>query len=580
MKPQNFTIKQRLIAISVFLILSLTILITYNNYFAVASIRSKVYDTVQGTVRMYSNQMDRNLHSVDTFLSNYLYMNYDIKVLDQNPKNTTQWFASLDHIQDNFNTSLPSYNIDSFFLYIPEKDAFVRCNSVLDKQIVLQIQEAIDQGVFFSKENAGTWVPLEVKGTYYLVRTLQVQNSYIGAWIKIDEMIEEINGKGDITENNLYFATCSGALLSSQKNISISDFHNDTNDGYQMVEINGETNLLVAQKVPFSNLSLIALIPDQQITSRISTFFPVIIFVAFAVSAILVVNITFLNRWILATVTKLTQAFQQVKNGQLHVFVSEKNVPVEYKEMISTFNSMVEEIHSLKIDVYEEKLTRKQIEIDQLQLQITPHFLLNCLNMIYQLSESNETGLAQKMTQVLSNHLRFTLYSDSTILLDREIQHVQNYIELSSIRYPNAIIMVTDIDSLTLDTPVVPWLLLNFVENTIKYEVEVGKTTEIHISTHSITKEGKAYTHVCIWDTGNGFRPDLLQKLQNVDEYVNSVQHEHIGISNVIQRARLLLGDCDFCFSNRPSAGAQIDIYVPHTKQPLQSTKGLLPCKL
>ena len=172
MKPQNFTIKQRLIAISVFLILSLTILITYNNYFAVASIRSKVYDTVQGTVRMYSNQMDRNLHSVDTFLSNYLYMNYDIKVLDQNPKNTTQWFASLDHIQDNFNTSLPSYNIDSFFLYIPEKDAFVRCNSVLDKQIVLQIQEAIDQGVFFSKENAGTWVPLEVKGTYYLVRML------------------------------------------------------------------------------------------------------------------------------------------------------------------------------------------------------------------------------------------------------------------------------------------------------------------------------------------------------------------------------------------------------------------------
>ncbi|MEG0878945.1 MAG: ATP-binding protein, partial [Oscillospiraceae bacterium] len=104
-------------------------------------------------------------------------------------------------------------------------------------------------------------------------------------------------------------------------------------------------------------------------------------------------------------------------------------------------------------------------------------------------------------------------------------------------------------------------LILNFTENTVKYEVEMGKITEINIK---IRKVGEKI-NITIWDTGQGFSPEILEKLRDIDCFIEESKGRHIGISNVFQRARHILGNtCIFSFSNCEHAGAKIEIQLPY----------------
>ena len=235
----------------------------------------------------------------------------------------------------------------------------------------------------------------------------------------------------------------------------------------------------------------------------------------------------------------------------------------EFREMTTAFNDMVEEIDDLKIENYEKQLSRQKLEALYLKQQITPHFMINCLNTIYQLTENNHADLARQMLQNLSVHLRYTLSSGQTVSLLEELKLVKNYVELSSIRYPGALRLLPSCEESLHNATVVPLMLLNFVENTVKYEVVMGKVLDIHIDVTAREKNQCTRLHICIWDTGRGFSENMLAVLQNLDTYVNSEQ-EHIGITNVVLRLRQIFPDAAFTFCNRSGAGAQITIDFPY----------------
>ena len=185
------------------------------------------------------------------------------------------------------------------------------------------------------------------------------------------------------------------------------------------------------------------------------------------------------------------------------------------------------------------------------------------LNTIYQLTENNHADLARQMLQNLSVHLRYTLSSGQTVSLLEELKLVKNYVELSSIRYPGALRLLPSCEESLHNATVVPLMLLNFVENTVKYEVVMGKVLDIHIDVTAREKNQCTRLHICIWDTGRGFSENMLAVLQNLDTYVNSEQ-EHIGITNVVLRLRQIFPDAAFTFCNRSGAGAQITIDFPY----------------
>ena len=71
-----------------------------------------------------------------------------------------------------------------------------------------------------------------------------------------------------------------------------------------------------------------------------------------------------------------------------------------------------------------------------LKTQFQPHFLFNTLNNIYSLTFNN-SQLAGKSILQLSGLLRYMIYESETekVDLQKEINHLQDYIELEKIRF-------------------------------------------------------------------------------------------------------------------------------------------------
>ena len=111
-------------------------------------------------------------------------------------------------------------------------------------------------------------------------------------------------------------------------------------------------------------------------------------------------------------------------------------------------------------------------ELKFLRSQINPHFLFNTLNNIYSLAlvKSDQTP---EVILKLSDMLRYMLYecNEPRVALDKEIQYIQNYLELERIRQSEHTKMEFELEGETKGMVIAPLLFTPFLENAIKHGV-------------------------------------------------------------------------------------------------------------
>jgi len=121
-------------------------------------------------------------------------------------------------------------------------------------------------------------------------------------------------------------------------------------------------------------------------------------------------------------------------------------------------------------------LQRDLAEYEQkaLHLQMNPHFVFNCLGSISSFIVQNGTDSAIKYLSKFSKLMRLTLeYSkESLIPIDKEIEGLQNYLELEQLRFNNAFdFSITKDANIEDDMAIPPLLLQPFVENAIMHGI-------------------------------------------------------------------------------------------------------------
>lgn len=177
----------------------------------------------------------------------------------------------------------------------------------------------------------------------------------------------------------------------------------------------------------------------------------------------------------------------------------------------------------LRLETQKEKL---EAELKYLKNQINPHFLFNTINNIYSLVLEKSTKAPAALLK-LSDMLNYLLYESNTdkIHLSKEIQNLQDYIELEKFRYGDKLKVIFNYEVRSGDLSIPPLLLLPFVENSFKHGAgESLKNSWIHI-------------------TLNEENHHLIFKVENsVDENVAIKNGENggIGLSNVKKRLELM----------------------------------------
>ncbi|GAA4461447.1 hypothetical protein GCM10023189_36960 [Nibrella saemangeumensis] len=128
----------------------------------------------------------------------------------------------------------------------------------------------------------------------------------------------------------------------------------------------------------------------------------------------------------------------------------------------------------------QERLEKENLllEFNFLKAQINPHFLFNTLNNIYSFSFKSPDKVQDTVLK-LADLMRYSLYETEIerVLLAKEIQFLDSYIELQRIRYDAGTTLSYTVQGSPGQFTIPPLLLIVFVENAFKHGLQANTQT-------------------------------------------------------------------------------------------------------
>lgn len=211
----------------------------------------------------------------------------------------------------------------------------------------------------------------------------------------------------------------------------------------------------------------------------------------------------------------------------------------------------VAQAHQLAAADFRTKLAQAQLE--NLRLQIQPHFLFNTLNTISSVMY-DDVPAADEMIGKLSDLLRLTLQASRSheIPLSEELKITKLYLELMQKRYENKLRVTYSIAPET-DSSLVPQLILQpLLENSLRHGMKSGAAT-MDLSVVARRENGSLILQVS--DNGVGFGPLAI----------TNAFERGVGLSNIRDRLLQLYGnEQQFSVANHSTGGAEITLHVPY----------------
>jgi sensor histidine kinase YesM len=165
-------------------------------------------------------------------------------------------------------------------------------------------------------------------------------------------------------------------------------------------------------------------------------------------------------------------------------------------------------------------------QLQSLQSQINPHFLLNSLQTIYALSLEASSRTPEVILQ-LSHILKYTLYETGqpTVQLRKELDMIRDYVDMYRHRVdPERTKIKLDINGDPGKLLIAPMLLIPFIENSFK---------------HGLGEEERSIIRIAIFLTGNTLEFNIENNYRP-SQHMELKQGNGIGIGNTRKRLELL----------------------------------------
>lgn len=549
------------------ILIMFSILLLFLIFYISSQLQHETYQGIHQTMDLYVQQLNKSMEIAENCLWEFANNNTDVvdTITSKNNPNAAISQIKASRLLDN--TLSYMTDIDGMFVYGKANDHFVcryknggsnDCSSYMKKLLRQSGEDA-------SALNFKSWYYIELERHTYLIRIINDLHGYLGAWIRLDEL----NTPFDDSNTIFLFADENGIPYDNE---SWSDFKLSTDFSTQKPHrISGKDGiqyLQVAEKLPSSTCSLNALIPFEEVNAPI---YNMLKFLSAGALLIFVVSLlwTFSYEHLISKPLDLIRKMaSQVKEEQQvpHPDLSNERCE-EVLELGETLNKLMNRIEKLKINVYEDKLNLKALEIQYLKSQVAPHFLINCLSAIGSMPFTEEgRRLTNEFIRALSDHIRYTLQDKTAVPLSEELKYVENYLKLTALRFPECLKWEIDVAEECRNASVFPIILLMFTENTIKHNMIMGEELRVRITGSLVERNDEKYVVLIHLDSGSGyFEADLEYLNRPVSQQVHDFDGKKIGTYNLLKRLYLVYGEkAHVHFSNEPGWGAKSEITIPY----------------
>ena len=245
-----------------------------------------------------------------------------------------------------------------------------------------------------------------------------------------------------------------------------------------------------------------------------------------------------LYRHIRLPLKELVSSLQRLKRGDFSVQI-ESRPRNEFGFVMDRFNDMVAQIRLLIQKVYVEELRAKDAELKQLQSQINPHFLYNCLHFIRNMTILGDDKAVISMAVNLGSYYRYVTRVDNPMApLSEEIELVRKYLQIQSMRMSRIQFQI-DVPEPMLEAKVPRLLVQPIVENALVHGLEKQKKEGVLRIQGEMTSE---YYRLIVEDNGAGMDEEQLRRFEaSLDQPLR--EDMGYGVWNVHQRLVNLFGE-------------------------------------
>lgn len=575
-EKQAKSFQKRLLTALLCIAIPLSALLIGNNVYSVRVFNEKIAESNTNALAFMADRMQRELEAVDNALLGIVAGNVDFITLSGGAGQLQAHLSSL-ALFNQLKAVLPSVTAaDAFFIYsVPsntERDFFTGGYAYEKKRAVrAYVREAVAQN---SIAYGGEWFYAEIDAQYYLFRFYGGRSTYLVMMVPLAAQLYPVGPAADEAETHVLFSTQDGMPLTGRDYVEAHGLELTGDYGsYFYAGGAGSRHMVLGRDIPRTNCRLVLLIQGAGVLDALN--FVQIFLLAVSFGAVLLIPLLFfwLNSTILSPLREITATMNRIRAGDLEAQAQGGGTVKEFRLMNETFNGMMQQIKSLRIASYEHEIATQKAQLRYLQLQIKPHFFLNCLKSVYAFSQQRQYEKLQKMILAFSKHIRY-IFQDSMDFLpiSMELAHVKNYLEIQGISAVHPPVFHMDADPALLGFPIPPLLIQTFVENAVKHETNPDKALEIRIKLALLHREGKCYVHILVADNGTGFSEQILEEINQPDSGIYA--HRHVGLNNVKHRLRLIYGeDVHFAFYNGEN-GSVSDIMIPVNPEEYQASAG------
>lgn len=255
-------------------------------------------------------------------------------------------------------------------------------------------------------------------------------------------------------------------------------------------------------------------------------------------------------------IQQLIRGVQRIKDGQYSSRLKRQSNN-EFDFLFGSFNEMAEQIGELIEKVFKETLRSKEATLKQLQSQINPHFLYNCLFYIKNMANLGDKEAVAAMALNLGEYYRYSTRLEKPIAtLAEEIKLIENYLNIQTMRMQRFHYEIDIADAmLALEIPRL--LVQPIVENAVIHGVEESVQFGL---IRIVGEQLDGLNRIVVEDNGPGMPPEKLEALQR-KVALPKEEEASFGLWNTHQRlVHMYGGRSGLRFARSESGGLRVEM--------------------
>lgn len=515
--------------------------------------RNELENTAADLLAVSGSNLQNKIDRADNVLKNITLNQESNLDLMMSSKESSRFFARNEVFKTMRNIMAEDDALDALVI---AENKYGSIMTVASPQISLSGRQELETFTLHLSEidsRQNRWQFIDLQGNIYLYRSYLLRGRIVSAYISAENFLRRTPGE-KLVNTSLILKDDQGKIWAAAgaENL-IWSAGDDTMEILPRNYVSDSVAIAEGSIILGSILNISELWRSNYL-SLLLLLFIVLIIVSFSIAVV-----AFARRQVILPMRDMTNKLQEMeRNGELSsidtIYGSK-----EFNILRDSFNDLLEETVELRLTEYRRRIELRDAELRSIRLLLKPHFFLNTLTTISNLSMQGKNEEIQKYIRIFSKNIRYMFKVGlHTVSLKTEMENVKAYIEMQTLRYPDSVFLYANVPEEASSRQIPQMLIHTAVENIYKHAVSVDRLTTILINIEIDQDSPENFLHIEIEDDGVGFPEQVL------NSYKDENESDSMGLYSLYHMLFLIYGRKDLMMlENNIQGGATIRFRIP-----------------